>query len=142
MEYDEFITSIFTEASLKRHLISQTAANYSVENYFDTRSKFCKPSFDITSYSSKKTKVDLKSKHPKLLNELVQIRNYISENENLPPYIVAATKTLVQMSDYMPQTEKELLKIYGFGKKKVERFGTEFLEVINEYISENNITVR
>lgn len=135
--YDEFITSIFTEAALKRHLISQTAANYSVENYFDARSKFSKPSFDITSYSRKKTKVDLKSKHPELLNELVQIRNYISENENLPPYIVAATKTLVQMADYMPQTEKELLKIHGFGKKKVERFGTEFLEVINEYIVEN-----
>ncbi len=138
-EYDEFISSIFTEVALKKHLITNTASSYSVEEYFSSRNKFSKPSFDITSYSRKKTTVELKSNHPELLNELVQIRNYMSENENLPPYIVAATKTLVQMADYMPQTEKELLKIYGFGKKKVERFGAEFLGVINEYISEKGI---
>ncbi len=43
------------------------------------------------------------------------------------------------MADYMPETEKDLLKIYGFGKKKLERFGAQFLEVINDYISENGL---
>ena len=53
--------------------------------------------------------------------------------------MVAQTKTLVQMADYMPQTDKDLIKIYGFGKKKLERFGAQFLDVINNYISENDL---
>ena len=137
--YDEAISSIYTEIALKKHLISATYNNFSVELYYQARNKFVMPDFNVKSYSRGKTSVQLKSNHPDLLNELVQIRNYISENENLPPYIVAQTKTLVQMADYMPETEKDLLKIYGFGKKKLERFGAQFLEVINEYISEKGL---
>ncbi len=138
-EYDESVAAIFTEIALKKFLIIATSFDFSVELYYAARSQFRVPQFDVTSYSRKKTKVDLNSEHPDLLNELVQIRNYMSENENLPPYIVATTKSLVEMADYMPQTEKELLKIYGFGKKKVARFGAQFLDVINDYISENGI---
>lgn len=137
--YDEAISTIYAEVALKKYLISATYNDFSVELYYQSRNKFKMPDFNVKSYSRGKTSVQLKSNHPDLLNELVQIRNYISENENLPPYIVAQTKTLVQMADYMPKTEKDLLKIYGFGKKKLERFGAQFLEVINDYISENGL---
>ena len=138
-EYDESISSIFTDLALKKHLIKATADHFSVEAYYTARNKFKVPDLNIKSYSRGKTSVQLNSKHPDLLNELVQVRNYMSENENLPPYIVASTKTLVQMADYMPETDKDLLKIYGFGKKKLARFGAEFLEVINDYIAENGL---
>src|SRR5690554_195694 len=137
--YDEAISSIYTEIALKKHLISATYNNFSVELYYQSRNKFVMPDFNVKSYSRGKTSVQLKSNNPDLLNELVQIRNYISENESLPPYMVAQTKTLVQMADYMPQTDKDLIKIYGFGKKKLERFGAQFLDVINNYISENDL---
>ncbi len=137
--YDEAISSIYTEIALKKHLISATYNNFSVELYYQARNKFVMPDFNVKSYSRGKTSVQLKSNNPDLLNELVQIRNYISENESLPPYMVAQTKTLVQMADYMPQTDKDLIKIYGFGKKKLERFGAQFLDVINNYISENDL---
>ena len=137
--YDEAISSIYTEIALKKHLISATYKNFSVELYYQARNKFVMPDFNVKSYSRGKTSVQLKSNNPDLLNELVQIRNYISENESLPPYMVAQTKTLVQMADYMPQTDKDLIKIYGFGKKKLERFGAQFLDVINNYISENDL---
>jgi len=39
------------------------------------------------------------------------------------------------MADYLPETEKDLLKIHGFGKVKAERFGAKFLEIINNYIT-------
>ncbi|MDD4777317.1 MAG: HRDC domain-containing protein [Fermentimonas sp.] len=138
-DYDESISSIFTAVALKKHLIKATAGNFSVETYYTARNRFSTPDFSVKSYSRGKTTVQLKSNHPDLLNELVQIRNYMSENENLPPYIVASTKTLVQMADYMPETDKDLLKIYGFGKKKLARFGAQFLEVINDYIAENGL---
>ncbi|MFA6794606.1 MAG: HRDC domain-containing protein, partial [Proteiniphilum sp.] len=69
------------------------------------------------------------------LSELVQLRNTISKEENLPVYIIASVKTLVQMADYLPETEKDLLKIHGFGKIKAKRYGEQFLELITSYIT-------
>lgn len=134
-EYDEGITSLFSAAALKAHLISATADNFSVESYYKARSQFRQPSFSLTSYSRDSTGTQLKSIHPELLNELVQLRNRISKEENLPVYIVASVKTLVQMADCLPETEKELLKIHGFGKVKAKRFGAQFLEIIHNYIT-------
>lgn len=140
--YDESIDAVFTAAALKTHLISATAGNFSVESYYRARNQFRKPPFSITSYSRNSSRVQLKSTHPDLLNELVQLRNHISAGAGLPVYLVASIKTLVQMADYLPETEKELLKIDGFGKIKVERFGAQFLEIIHNYISANGIESR
>lgn len=141
-EYDEGITSLFSAAALKAHLISATADNFSVESYYKARSQFRQPSFSLTSYSRDSTGTQLKSIHPELLNELVQLRNRISKEENLPVYIVASVKTLVQMADCLPETEKELLKIHGFGKVKAKRFGAQFLEIIHNYITTYGIESR
>lgn len=141
-EYDEGITSVFTATALKKQLISATAGDFSVASYYAARNQFRKPAFSITSYSRDTSGAQLKSIHPDLLNELVQRRNHISKSENLPVYLVAATKTLVQMADYLPESEKELLKIHGFGKIKVKRFGGPFLEIIHDYISTYGLSSR
>ena len=141
-EYDEAITSLFSAAALKTHLISATANNFSVESYYKARNQFRQPPFSLTSYSRDSTGTQLKSIHPELLNELVQLRNRISKEENLPVYIVASVKTLVQMADCLPETEKELLKIHGFGKVKAKRFGAQFLEIIHNYITTYGIESR
>ena len=141
-QYDEDIASLFSAAALKAHLISATSDNFNIESYYNARRQFRQPPFSFTSYSRDRTGVQLKSIHPELLSELVQLRNRISKEENLPVYIVASVKTLVQMADYLPETEKELLKIHGFGKVKAERFGTQFLEMINNYITAYGIESR
>ena len=141
-EYDDDITAIFTGAALKKQLITATADNFSVEAYYKARSLFRKPTFAITSYSRDSTGTQLKSIHPDLLSELVQLRNKISKEENMPVYIVASVKTLVQMADYLPETEKQLLKINGFGKIKVKRYGAQFLELITGYITTYDIESR
>ncbi|HOI78504.1 MAG TPA: HRDC domain-containing protein [Petrimonas sp.] len=141
-EYDEDIVSLFVAAALKAHLISATSDNFCIESYYNARRQFRQPPFSLTSYSRDSTGIQLKSIHPELLSELVQLRNRISKEENLPVYIVASVKTLVQMADYLPETEKELLRIHGFGKVKTERFGAKFLELIQNYIAAYGIESR
>jgi uncharacterized protein YpbB len=58
----------------------------------------------------------------------------------LPIYIVAGTKTIAEMADYLPVTEKDLLKIHGFGEAKVQKYGMQFLEIIRKYCLENNLS--
>src|SRR5690554_3730468 len=134
-EYDEGIDSVFTAAALKKQLITATAGDFSVASYYAARTLFRKPPFTVTSYSRDRSGVQLKSIHPELLSELVRLRNQLSSEGNLPVYIVASIKTLVQMADYLPETEKELLRIDGIGKVKVERYGPQFLTLIRNYSS-------
>jgi uncharacterized protein YpbB len=44
------------------------------------------------------------------------------------------------MSDYLPQNEKDLLQISGFGPVKIEKYGKQFLEVILTYCKEHKLT--
>jgi ATP-dependent DNA helicase RecQ len=113
-----------------------------VESFHKARTLFKKPPFAVTSHSRDTSGAQLKSIHPELLSELVQLRNRISSESNLPVYIVASVKTLVLMADYLPTTEKELLKIDGFGKIKVERYGAPFLMLIRNYIAAYGIASR
>ena len=35
----------------------------------------------------------------------------------------------------MPATSKQLLGVHGFGKVKVQRFGAQILEVLEQYVA-------
>jgi uncharacterized protein YpbB len=43
------------------------------------------------------------------------------------------------MADYLPLTEKDLLKISGFGEIKIQKYGSQFLRIISKYAAENNL---
>jgi len=141
-EFDDHISSIFTAVAQKRHLIRAVADGFDIETYFSARNRFVLPPFTVSAYSRNSNKQQIKSVHPDLLHELIRLRNTLSDTENLPIYIIASTKTLVQMADFLPRTDKELLKIYGFGKAKAQRFGAQFLEIINDYVIDNGLDSR
>ena len=43
------------------------------------------------------------------------------------------------MCDLLQRSEKELLKISGMGKIRVQKYGEEIIELIEEYCRENGI---
>lgn len=136
--YENDILSLYTLAAQKRHLINGLKADFSIENYFLVRKEFVFSPPNIRAYAmvhSEKTT----SKHPDLLRILTQIRNHIAEQHNLPVYVVAKSKSLIEMAEYLPLTQKELLNIHGFGKRTAEKYGDAFLDEINDYCQEHNI---
>ncbi len=57
-------------------------------------------------------------------------RKEIADRLDLPPYVIFHDATLRQMAEHRPTTDEELLSISGVGEAKLERYGSEFLEVI------------
>ena len=57
-------------------------------------------------------------------------RKEIADRLDLPPYVIFHDATLKQMAEHRPTNETELLSISGVGEAKLERYGSEFLEVI------------
>lgn len=73
-----------------------------------------------------------------LLTELKKLRNAIAREESIPAYIVFNDKSLKAMASEMPLTENAFLAISGVGMHKMEKYGPEFLEVINKFKTESN----
>jgi ATP-dependent DNA helicase RecQ len=65
-----------------------------------------------------------------LFAKLRALRKEIADRENIPPYIVFSDATLREMSERCPIDEQSMLRINGVGEKKLERYGEEFLQLL------------
>jgi len=73
-----------------------------------------------------------------LWESLRQCRTQIAKNKEIPPYAVFHDSTLREMVEYRPATPAEMLKINGVGQVKLERYGAEFLAIINALSEQPN----
>lgn len=76
-----------------------------------------------------------------LLVMLINLRTEIAKQEKIPPYIVFHDKALMEMSSYFPVNKMQLLQITGVGESKAQRYGERFIEVIRNYMAENDIEI-
>ncbi|WP_373497241.1 DNA helicase RecQ [Aquiflexum sp.] len=74
-----------------------------------------------------------------LLDELKRIRFQIAQKQNVPPYVVFADSSLVEMATYFPIDDASFLTISGVGRVKANSYGEDFMNVIREFVKENNI---
>ncbi len=65
-------------------------------------------------------------------DKLRDLRTQIATQKGIPPYIVFSDKTLKDLSNKQPQNKEEMLAVHGIGEVKFERYGEEFLGVLQE----------
>ena len=140
--YNEGLRSFFGTLTQQLYIIKRLEAPFSVDQYFQIKNNFSLPDFSVNAYSKIRKPQNTKSKHPELYIKLLELRNRISDQTGTPIYIVAKTRSIEEMADYLPLTEKELLQIHGFGKIKVQRYGKQFLKLIEDYCLENDFCSR
>jgi ATP-dependent DNA helicase RecQ len=70
---------------------------------------------------------------------LVTLRKDIADEKSLPPYVIFQDISLDEMAIHYPIKEDELLRITGVGTGKAKKFGPIFLELISNYVYENEI---
>ena len=58
---------------------------------------------------------------------------------NLPPYVIFQDPSLEDMCTNYPITLEELANIQGVGAGKAQKYGKEFVEVIKQYVEDNEI---
>ena len=74
-----------------------------------------------------------------LFKILKDLRKSIAKEKELPPYVLFQDPSLEDMATRYPITLEELTAISGVGHGKAEKFGKEFIEIIAQYVEENNI---
>ncbi len=138
--YYDVIQMIFSNIVQKSYLYNGLKNKFSVENYFVLKNTFILPDFNVNAYARNISNNKFETLQPALLHQLIHLRNQLCETYDIPIYIVAGSKTLIEMSNYLPQNEKDLLQIIGFGPAKVEKYGKAFLDVIQSYSKLNKLT--
>ena len=138
-EYNDQLRTVFGYFAQKNHIFKGMKHPFMVEDYFVLKNTFLLPDFSPNAYNkTKETKV-FEVKNKALYFELLEMRNQICEPHDLPIFLVAGSQTLAEMADYLPQTEKDLLRINGFGPTKVEKYGDLFLNIIRKYSKDNKL---
>ena len=94
---------------------------------------------ELRAPSTKKgaTKADRKSQiaseDQALWEELRECRKQLSEEYNVPPYLIFHDATLKEMLETTPTNHSELLAITGIGESKLEKYGDEFLAIVRRH---------
>ena len=68
----------------------------------------------------------------KLIKKLKDFRWCQSKFENIKPYYIFNDMQMNDLIEKNPQNEEELLKVSGFGKVKVDKYGKEILKILSE----------
>ncbi len=87
-----------------------------------------------------KKRVEVTStQHEELFEALKLFRTSVSNSDDIPPFQVFTQKTLFELCELLPEDKVQLKKVNGMGKIRIQKYGDEILEIINEYARENNL---
>ncbi len=74
-----------------------------------------------------------------LYKMLLDLRKTISKQNSIPPFVIFQEPSLADMCFHYPITIEELTNIQGVGSGKAARYGTPFVELIKNYVEDNDI---
>ncbi|MDP2423346.1 MAG: HRDC domain-containing protein [Bacteroidales bacterium] len=136
---DDLLERFNNEALVKQSCLRRCQQGFVVSAYLETRAKA-----SIETPKQKKKATITKaggtpSSYPELRKRLKSWRDLLAEELDLPVYMIIPKKALTEIAESLPASRTELLGITGMGKIKVEKFGSEILGMITEYLAEKNI---
>jgi ATP-dependent DNA helicase RecQ len=70
-----------------------------------------------------------------LFEKLRQRRRELADEQGVPPFMVFSDRTLHEMAQSKPQTQRDFLLVNGVGQRKLEQYGETMMDVIGEYLA-------
>lgn len=137
--YNEALKDVFVLVAEKKHLLQGFINGFSIENYYRQKKSFVVPPATVNAYATA-AEEKKETPHPELHYQLRQLRNKLCEQKNVAVFMIASTKSIDEMVQFLPQTKDELMKITGFGAARVNQYGDKFLDIINAYCEEHNLS--
>jgi len=148
-EKEEFWNSVIRQ-TLLHHFLEKDLDNIGVLKITELGEQFLKKPHSITLVKDKdfESLIEKEDKEPQIITKsydenlyelLKKLRKDVAKKRNLPPYVIFQDPSLEEMATVYPTTKEELAKINGVGMGKITKFGKPFLELIQDYVDENEI---
>ena len=141
LEVNDALIETITSIYVAHYYILYCKEAFSISLFLKHKLQFSLPKFNISCYASGKSQVINKGGIPNydLFETLNRWRDMVCEETGMAIYMVANQQSLIELASYLPLNKKDLGKISGFGKAKVEKYGDDLLEVINDYCAQHNL---
>jgi len=145
---DKFWMALLRQAIVAGY-VTKKIENYGILFLSELGRDFLKnPTSFMMSKDHDHAKNILQSRTPKtggvideeLMLFLKSLRKKTAEDNNLPPFAIFQEYSLEDMALKYPIRMEELININGVGEGKAKRFGQPFIELIDRYTQEKNIT--
>ncbi|WP_095075048.1 DNA helicase RecQ [Tenacibaculum jejuense] len=76
----------------------------------------------------------------KLISMLKDLRKQVGKKLGVPPFAVFQDPSINDMALKYPITLEELSTVHGVGEGKAKKYGKDFIELIGQYVTDNDIT--
>lgn len=121
----------------KLYCFKELKDGFTALKYIDLRAKASLQ--EIEKPKPKRRDTPSTTAHPQLFEELRALRMVLADAERVPAFQIFTQKSLYEMCEYLPTTQRELRQISGIGDVRLEKYGDEIIHTIEEYLEANNI---
>ena len=133
---------LLEEATFKMVCLQSCSEGFVVKDYLETKAKASmEEPQQKASGRTRKLPVSREISNPELYNLLKEWRNEKASEQEVSHYMILSLKTMRALSNQVPSNPEELKMVHGFGKRKLETFGNELLDFINEYREGHDIKI-
>ena len=142
-----FWHSIIRQAYVKK-LITKEIESYGILKLTNDGEKFIRKPYSLLITEDhdyeQNTTTAISSQKGTAADELMfsilkDTRKKLAKEISLPPAIIFTEPSLVDMANQYPITIEELSKIQGVGIGKANKYGKKFIQIIHQYVQENEI---
>jgi len=115
------------------YLLEYGRKNFSVIPYLEYRLNYAQQRSSLTCYASGRRSAITDVTNPELYETLKRWRDKVCEDEGAPVFMVVTHAGLKDICAFLPRNKRSLLLIAGFGKVKVDKYGDDILDAVNDY---------
>ncbi len=140
-----FWNSLISQASILG-FIRKNIENYGVIKLDEKGVQFLKNKISFNIYLNKREddiieNISLNSSvNDDYLREiLLDLRKKVADKNKIPPYTVFQDVSINDMTLKYPTNLEEMKNIHGVGESKAKKYGSEFIQIIADYVKDNNI---
>lgn len=137
---NEILNEIYWSLHKSHYFIDFCKQDFNLTSFLKHKLNYVLPKANLNTYASKQNDMGVIADQSDLYNTLKRWRDMVCEETGLAIYMVANQATLKEIVTYLPHTKNDLLRISGFGKAKVEKYGDDIIDVIKDYCDLHSLT--
>jgi len=135
-EFQKLFEALYT----KHHLFKACLPGFQLNAFLSEKLRISYPAFKVNVYENARNAKGMTGvTHPALYRQLLLLRDEICNEEHKPIYMVANSKTLKELTEFLPDNQERLMQISGFGEARAEAYGDRFLRIIKDYMSDHDL---
>ena len=126
-----------SDVTVKFSALATCENGFNINAYFKAKNNAEIDSLYNTKKRTEKKKAQSVSddiQHIELFNQLRQWRKEKADEQKMPAYTVLSQSALINISNLLPNNDKELLLISGIGEKTAEKYGRDILQIVDTCI--------